>query len=260
EEARARAAAEARAEEEARARAAAEAKAAREQELRAAAEAKAAEEARARAEAEAKAEEKARVRAAEEAARHAAEVAKAAEDARAAAEAELRALEEARAADIARAKAEAEAKAAERAAAKFRETEKRAKSGKESARSKVWHYTCEGERLGPIGFSQLRKMAVEGSLDPRLDMVWKQGTDLWKPAGQIHGLFERNGESAAPDTPTSPDPGFLPPPSGAVKAKALSHHRDWPGARRRIYLPVVLGFPFVWSALISAASPFLMRK
>lgn len=120
----------------------------------------------------------------------------------------------------------------------------------------VWFYTCEGERLGPVGFEELRAMASSSSLDPRLDRVWKQGSEDWKPAGEIDGLFERK---IAPEKSQKTLAG----PKAAPRAPRKSPNagnRNWPGARRRSLLLVTFLFPFVWQYVLASASPFLIGK
>ncbi|MES2921489.1 MAG: DUF4339 domain-containing protein [Verrucomicrobiota bacterium] len=80
----------------------------------------------------------------------------------------------------------------------------------------AWFYTRGGERTGPVTFSELQMKAAESNLNPRLDMVWRQGMDEWKPAGEIDGLFEKR---AAPEkiekplaVPAAPRPAILPAP------------------------------------------------
>jgi len=45
------------------------------------------------------------------------------------------------------------------------------------------------------------------------------------------------------------------------RAQGGAHRNDgWPGARRRVFLPVCLVFPYVWTFALSAVSPFLIRQ
>ncbi|MEO7098907.1 MAG: GYF domain-containing protein [Luteolibacter sp.] len=125
----------------------------------------------------------------------------------------------------------------------------------------VWFYTCEGERLGPVTFEELRTMTTDSSLDPRLDMVWKQPMDAWKPAGQIDGLFER------PSVPTEAKGNAA---ARAEKKRPTSHQQtyrtlmgknaNWPGARRRSFLLVTPMILFAWQFALAAASPFLIKQ
>ena len=296
EEARIAAAAKAKAEEEAVAKAIAEAKLKAAEEACARAEAKAIAAAKMAAAATLKAEEEAKARreakAAEEARIAAAAKRKAAEDAEAAAEMASLAAEEARVmaaaklrAEIAAAKAKARrekrTKAAEnakvrtlartRAAEKSRSAEAMAKAAEDVSApveqrkfgpvssKNCWFYTCQGERLGPVKFEELRKMAVDLSLDPRLDMVWRQSMDAWKPAGRIDGLFERNNVLA--DSTEQAPPAALPtgPPRQSAR-KPTPGRAKWPGGRRRSFLLATLILPFAWQHALAAASPFLINR
>jgi hypothetical protein len=268
----------AKAVEESRLRTMAEAKAAEEAQLRAAAEARAMEQARLKAEAEAKAVEEAQLAAAAQAKADAEAMAKVEAEAKLRAAAEARAGEEARLRAEIEAKAAAESKAANEAAkvlhkkvkaaeeaiakaeANARKEGRKSKGGK-SARN-VWFYTCEGDRLGPVTFEELRSMAAAASLDPRRDMVWKQGMDAWKPAGRIDGLFERRDVALE-----SPEPSLQPavsqPVSVTVRTPGVARSEGdspWPGARRRSLLFALLIFPLVWQYALSAGGPFLTQR
>lgn len=111
----------------------------------------------------------------------------------------------------------------------------------------TWFYTREGERLGPVSFADLRVKAGEAALDPRLDMVWNQGMDDWKPSGEIEGLFEKRGpvEEVKESLAATADP-YAPPTQGSITGQ-LTQEADWPGARRRSFLAMTILFPFVWS-------------
>ena len=294
EEARAAAAARARAkaEEEARAKAETEAK------LKAAAEARAAgqtrhlaaaeEEAKASAELEALAAEEARVAAAGRARVQKEARAKAEFRARAAAEARItatarrkaRRVLKAMAAQDANLKALAMTEAAEHVAAAVAKVKAenilreeagktiasaatqaaQAKPGKKrkSAHS-IWFYTCEGERLGPVRFEELREMAADSSLDPRLDMVWKQRMEAWIPAGQIDGLFERQNVPAESKKTFAPPAAPIFPPRQSYRT-AMTGNATWPGARRRSFFLISLVFPFAWHHASAAISPFLIKQ
>ena len=65
-----------------------------------------------------------------------------------------------------------------------------------------WHYTDQGQRLGPVSSSQLKQLATSGRLQPS-DLVWKEGMAQWVAASQVKGLF-----SAA----QAPTPGSASPP------------------------------------------------
>ncbi|MEY3896392.1 MAG: hypothetical protein RLZZ214_1912, partial [Verrucomicrobiota bacterium] len=252
-------------------------------EIQAAHEAKFAAAMEAAAELQAKAVEEAKLRAAEEAMAKAKDrvqedvqamvgiKAQAAEEARAAAaqeraSIEAKATEDARSAAAAKRKIRHEKRVRAADKAKTRTLARAAaavqppkpKPAKKNAKS-VWFYTCEGERLGPVTFEELRAMAIKSSLDPRLDMVWKQTMDAWKPAGQIDGLFERmsvplqpQNDLARPVAPVvAPRRSTRPPPTGG---------ESWPGVRRRSLFLVTLVFPILWEYALAAGSPFLVKR
>ncbi len=123
-----------------------------------------------------------------------------------------------------------------------------------------WFYTHEGERLGPVTFSELQAKAREAGLNPRLDMVWKQGMEEWKAAGEIAGMYDKG------DAPESQK--TLAPTAGKVGgadmsqhedsvAEVMSHEVDWPGARRRSVLFLAFIFPLIWGGIYSFIASFL---
>ncbi len=278
-----RAAAEARADEETIRRTLAEKKALDESKLRAAAEAKVAaadakaEDDKAMAEIEALAAQEAKV--AEVAIKRARIKAKAAEEASIAAAAKVKARKEIRGkalenasirvlAGAGAAKAE-ESKPKEPATtaegaippaeqkAHREEPPEKPKSSKVSAKN-GWFYTCEGDRLGPVSFEELRTIASNSTLDPRLDMVWRKSMDAWKPAGQIDGLFERS------DVPVKSQESFADPaatvhPQPVARAPVV-RKGPWPGARRRSLLIVALIFPLAWHYALGAAGPLIIKQ
>lgn len=124
----------------------------------------------------------------------------------------------------------------------------------------AWFYTREGERIGPITFSDLQVKAKESGLNPRLDMVWAQGMAEWKPAGEIEGLFERRGAPEPQESlaPPAPDP-YQTPEHDSV-AERMSGESDWPGARRRSYLFAILVFPILWNIVIAMCSGLMKQQ
>jgi GYF domain 2 len=197
------------------------------------------------------------------------------QEANAAQEARLRAEAEAQAQAQANAKSEAAAKVAEessqmlppekmaqrmsvgaarrKAVKKIYKKSKRPKGGNK----KVWFYTCEGERLGPIAFKQLRELATDSSLNPRLDMIWREGMEMWKPAGEVDGLFERrNVRVSSQGAVAAPFHRPLVRSSRSVVGKNAS----WPGARRPSFLFASVFFPFVWHYSLKAAGPTLTKE
>lgn len=107
-----------------------------------------------------------------------------------------------------------------------------------------WFYTREGEKCGPVSFADLRIKAAEAGLNPRLDLAWTKGMAEWKPAGEIHGLFER---SAVPAPQEAPPPVATPyqPPQAEPVAAATGAEGTWPGASRRSYLTAIIILPIL---------------
>lgn len=79
-----------------------------------------------------------------------------------------------------------------------------------------YFYTMANGRRGPVGFDELRTLAVTGDLTRR-HKVWCEGMATWQEAGKLEGLFE----DLPPDIMTdsqcdSPPP--LPPLENSVSA------------------------------------------
>lgn len=123
----------------------------------------------------------------------------------------------------------------------------------------AWFYTKEGERCGPVTFTELRVKAAEGGLNPRLDLVWTKGMADWKPSGEVEGLFEKK---AAVEPPPSLAPAADPysPPEWDSTEEIMGRDNTWPGARRRGYLFFAVIFPFLWSFGIELGLPFLTKS
>jgi hypothetical protein len=122
--------------------------------------------------------------------------------------------------------------------------------------TQVWYFTSGGTRCGPVTFRELRTMAASRILDPRLDMVWKEGMDGWKQAGLLDGLFERR-----------PVPAEIPDGRGGKKSKPVaalptdltaalaSKQMYWPGVGRLSLWLGLLLFPLLWSQLLGWGKP-----
>lgn len=123
----------------------------------------------------------------------------------------------------------------------------------------AWFYSREGERIGPVAFSELRAKAAVGGLNPRLDMVWTQGMAEWKPAGEMEGLFERR---LAPEPP--PNLASAADPYTTPQQKSADEHMagitEWPGARRRSYLFAIFVVPFLINLFLAFASVMLKNQ
>ncbi len=122
-----------------------------------------------------------------------------------------------------------------------------------------WFFTVEGERSGPVSFADLRVRAANGELSPRLDMVWTQGMDDWKPSGEIDGLFEKRSESPAPE-PLAPAADPCVAPIQSAVPESLGRDGGWPGARRRMFLIMTVVFPILWTLGFGFGAAFLVRR
>ena len=123
----------------------------------------------------------------------------------------------------------------------------------------VWFYTREGARIGPVGFDALLAEAQQGTLNPRLDMVWTSGMAEWQPAGQIKGLFEQRRPPALPQSLAPPADPYTPPQLETVE-ESMSRLEEWRGARRRSFLFAIFVFPVLWSLLFASSADFLTRE
>ncbi len=124
--------------------------------------------------------------------------------------------------------------------------------------AQVWYFTSGETRCGPVTFGELRTMAASRVLDPRLDMVWKEGMEGWKQAGLLDGLFERRTVLAeTPATRGGKRQRITALPTDLTAALAAKYMR-WPGVSR---LPLWLGlllFPVLWSQLLWWSTPALV--
>ncbi len=125
--------------------------------------------------------------------------------------------------------------------------------------AQVWYFTSQGTRCGPVSFTELRKMASSRVLDPRIDMVWKEGMEGWKQAGLLDGLFERR--SIPADSPARRGGRklrtFAALPTDLTAALA-SKYLSWPGAGRGLLWFGLLLFPPLWSQLLGWGGPALV--
>lgn len=119
----------------------------------------------------------------------------------------------------------------------------------------AWFYSRESEKIGPVTFAALKIKALEGGLNPRLDLVWTHGMGDWKPAGEIDGLFERR-----PADEPAPVADPYAPPQHESPAEGMGPQGQWPGARRRSFLIAILIFPAVWAFGFRAALPLLSTQ
>jgi hypothetical protein len=125
--------------------------------------------------------------------------------------------------------------------------------------SQVWYFTSSGTRCGPVTFAELRTMAASRVLDPRLDMVWKDGMDGWKQAGLLDGLFERRSvPTETPDRHRGKKNRMIAALPTDLTAALASKHMRWPGAGRRSLWLGLLLIPVLWSQLLWWSTPTLI--
>ncbi|MGL4398636.1 MAG: GYF domain-containing protein [Luteolibacter sp.] len=127
--------------------------------------------------------------------------------------------------------------------------------------AQVWYFTTGGTRCGPVTFGELRAMAASRVLDPRLDMIWKEGMEEWKQAGLLDGLFERRAV-----------PVEMPESRGKKKNKQVaalprdltaalaSKQMNWPGVGRLKLWLGLLVVPLLWSQLLGWSRPMLVSQ
>ncbi len=86
-----------------------------------------------------------------------------------------------------------------------------------------WYVARGKQKLGPYSFRELKNLARTGGVLP-IDMVIEDGTQKWRPAGEVEGLFWRASEEVIvgillPPLPTNgPSPG--PAPAGTTEVVA----------------------------------------
>ncbi len=124
--------------------------------------------------------------------------------------------------------------------------------------AQIWFFTSEGTRCGPVTIAELRTMATSRVLDPRRDLVWKQGMEDWKQAGLLDGLFERRAIPAEPvDRRGAKPPKKVTALPTQLNAALASKDLRWPGIGRfGLWLGLLL-FPPVWSEILRWAEPTL---
>ncbi len=66
--------------------------------------------------------------------------------------------------------------------------------------SQEWHYSKNGQALGPVSSAQLKELASTGQLLPS-DLIWKEGLAEWKVAGSVKGLFAEPPATVPPPLP-----------------------------------------------------------
>lgn len=74
----------------------------------------------------------------------------------------------------------------------------------------AWHYALNGEQIGPVPLTEVRRLLTTGELDPS-DLVWTQGMAAWKPAGELPQFEQETRNDGPPpdDDPYAPSPAVL---------------------------------------------------
>lgn len=128
----------------------------------------------------------------------------------------------------------------------------------ETEAAKQWFVTHEGKQFGPVSLDDLRFEAERGELNPRLDMVWKNGMGDWIPAGEVEGLFVRNEEAKAAEQAKETAFTEFKPENGEEEKKLIKG--EWTGVGRATYLFVCYILPFLWVAGVGFGTKFLEGK
>jgi hypothetical protein len=123
---------------------------------------------------------------------------------------------------------------------------------------KEWFVTHDGKQFGPVSKDDLKFEAERGELNPRLDMVWKNGMEDWIPAGEVEGLFKRNEEAKAAEEAKETAFTEFKPDISEEEKKIIKG--EWTGAGRGTYLFVCYVLPFLWMAGVGYGMGFLEGK
>ncbi len=126
--------------------------------------------------------------------------------------------------------------------------------------TKEWFVTHEGQQFGPVSIDDLKYEAERGELNPRLDMVWKQGMTDWIPSGKLEGLFDKNEEAEAVEKKKEEGPApsdFQPEES---KQTRMLMKGKWGGTSRSGFIFMAYVFPIIWILGISYLAKFLEGK
>lgn len=123
---------------------------------------------------------------------------------------------------------------------------------------KEWFVTHGGKQFGPVSMEDLRFEVERGELNPRLDMVWKNGMQDWIPAGEVEGLFKRNEEAKSAEEQKEAAFTQYQPEMGEEEKKLI--RGEWIGAGRGTYFFVCFILPFLWLAGVGFGMKFLEGK
>ena len=112
--------------------------------------------------------------------------------------------------------------------------------------AKEWFVTHEGQQFGPVTLADLQFEVGRKQLNPRLDLVWKEGMDGWIPAGDVEGLYEKDVAADAEEKRKAEAfPTSIAPQDSRIYNSELEV--KWGGTSRAMYffvtfvLPVIMG-------------------
>ena len=115
----------------------------------------------------------------------------------------------------------------------------------------AWFYTREGERVGPVTFTDLQAAAGSGQLNPRLDMAWTPTLEAWRPAGEVEGLFERRKIEKPVEAVASTVPVANPyqPPTQNALSEGWTVDHETVGKGRAWFIAMAVVVPLVWGVV-----------
>jgi hypothetical protein len=91
-----------------------------------------------------------------------------------------------------------------------------------------WFYEQHGQRNGPVDTATLKRMAIDGQLDPN-DLIWREGLAQWVRASTAKGLYPQPVESPDDDFTIMPATPVavarsVPPPPPSYDFQVLPHN------------------------------------
>ncbi|QDU94051.1 hypothetical protein Pla8534_18370 [Lignipirellula cremea] len=93
-----------------------------------------------------------------------------------------------------------------------------------------WYYAKGQERMVPVSWDELCKLATSGQLVTG-DLVWSEGMPEWSRADHVAGLFPPKGSNAPPPLPTSPAIPPIPQKHEPAEVRSAGH-AIWDGGKR----------------------------
>lgn len=124
---------------------------------------------------------------------------------------------------------------------------------------KEWYVTHHGQQFGPVSINDLKYEVERGELNPRVDMVWKQGMEDWIPSGDLDGLFEKNVEAEVEEKAKDTISISESKPRESNKKPSLVDGK-WLGAKRSTFIFLCYIFPVLWFVGLSYGEELLKAK